>query len=252
MGPTREADCSLNHKPEKSTDASLGKRLREVRVRNQWRISDVSRMSGLAASTISKVENGRMSLTYDKLQQLAKGLSLDLGELFGARSDSGASASTVARRSFGRSGDGLFVSAGFYDYYYLNADLAPKRMVPIRGVVKARSLEEFGELIRHDGEEFTLVIEGSIILHLEFYAPITLSVGDHVYIDSRMGHAYLAGEDGPCKMISICTGAQSEDIQRAVQQRPTPLPDAAQITTRARRTVRTSQPPSQKRVKART
>jgi transcriptional regulator with XRE-family HTH domain len=55
---------------------NLGQRLRELRTRNAWRIADVSRLTGLASSTISKVENGRMSLTYDKLQQLAHGLSL--------------------------------------------------------------------------------------------------------------------------------------------------------------------------------
>ena len=64
---------------------NLGQRLRDLRTRNNWRIADVSRLTGLASSTISKVENGRMSLTYDKLQQLAHGLSLDLADLFGER-----------------------------------------------------------------------------------------------------------------------------------------------------------------------
>src|SRR5580693_4731393 len=100
----------------------LGHRLRELRARNNWRIADVSRLTGLAASTISKVENGRMSLTYDKLQQLAQGLSLDLADLLGdSRTTSGAPPpSAAARRSVGRSGDGVYVTAGWYEYWYLN------------------------------------------------------------------------------------------------------------------------------------
>jgi transcriptional regulator with XRE-family HTH domain len=198
---------------------NLGHRLRELRAQNNWRIADVSRMTGLASSTISKVENGRMSLTYDKLQQLAQGLSLDLVDLFGERAPSDRLDMAMARRSVGRSGEGVLIAAGCYEYRYLNTDLAPKRMVPIVGLVSARSIEEFGDLIKHEGEEFLLVLEGSIVVHLEFYAPIHLHTGDHIYIDSRMGHAYLAGSEGTCRIITVCTGAPSEDIQRAVGQR---------------------------------
>jgi transcriptional regulator with XRE-family HTH domain len=222
---------------------NLGRRLRELRSRNNWRIADVSRMTGLASSTISKVENGRMSLTYDKLQQLAYGLSLDLVDLFGERGPSERLDMAMARRSVGRSGDGVSVNAGSYEYRYLNADLAPKRMVPIIGVVSARSLEEFGDLIKHEGEEFVLVLEGSIVVHLEFYAPLVLQAGDLIYIDSSMGHAYLAGSEGLCRMITVCTGAPTEEIQRAVQQRP------AQIAKPARERPAQSAKPVRDRAK---
>jgi transcriptional regulator with XRE-family HTH domain len=207
---------------------NLGQRLRELRAQNRWRIADVSRMTGLAASTISKVENNRMSLTYDKLQQLAHGLSLDLADLLGdRRGGSGALSPTASsRRSVGRAGDGAVVMAGFYEYRYLNADLAPKQMVPIIGVVTGRSLDEFGELIRHEGEEFVFVLEGSLVVHSEFYAPLILRPGDHVYIDSRMGHAYLAGEGGTCRMLVVCSSASAEEIQKAIHSHPTPTPES--------------------------
>lgn len=34
-------------------------------------------------STLSKIENNPMSLTYDRLVQLARGLKVDIVELFG-------------------------------------------------------------------------------------------------------------------------------------------------------------------------
>jgi hypothetical protein len=64
------------------------------------------------------------------------------------------------------------------------------------------------------------VLEGSIIVHLEFYTPLLLQAGDHIYIDSRMGHAYLAGSERTCRMITVCAGAPSDAIQRAVLERP--------------------------------
>src|SRR5581483_3050462 len=113
------------------SESDLGKRLRELRTRNRWRIADVSRMTGLATSTISKVENGHMSLTYDKLKQLARGLSLDLSELFTDAKRAEVPTHGGARRSVGRAGDGVFLQAGSYEYRFLNADLVPKQMVPI-------------------------------------------------------------------------------------------------------------------------
>jgi len=196
-------------------ETGLGQRLRELRTRNGWRIADVSQMTGLATSTISKVENGHMSLTYDKLQQLARGLSLDLSELFTDAKRPEAPTLGAARRSIGRAGEGVFLQAGSYEYRFLNADLVPKQMVPIIGVATARTLEEFGPLIKHEGEEFLLVLEGAIEVHTEFYAPVVLKAGDHLYIDSRMGHAYVAASDDTCRVVVVCTGA-ADELERAV------------------------------------
>jgi len=38
--------------------------------------------TGIAKSTLSRVENDQLSLTYSKLQQLCKGLQIDIAELF--------------------------------------------------------------------------------------------------------------------------------------------------------------------------
>jgi quercetin dioxygenase-like cupin family protein len=68
--------------------------------------------------------------------------------------------------------------------------------------VKARSLKEFGPLLKHAGEEFVFVIKGAIEVHTEFYAPERLDAGEGVYLDSRMGHAYLNAGDGETMIVS--------------------------------------------------
>jgi hypothetical protein len=40
----------------------------------------------------------------------------------------------------------------------------------------------------------------------------------HVYIDSRMGHAYLAGEEGACRILAVCSHISTEDIQRVIRE----------------------------------
>ncbi len=61
--------------------SSLGDILRDIRSRNHWTLAEVSAMTGLAVSTLSKVENNQMQLTYDRLIQLAQGIGVDIAEL---------------------------------------------------------------------------------------------------------------------------------------------------------------------------
>jgi hypothetical protein len=95
-----------------------------------------------------------------------------------------------------------------YDYYYLCTELRRKRMIPIITRIRAKSLAEFGDLVRHPGEEYIHVIQGSIDIHTEFYDPVTLSEGEGIYIDSNMGHAYVAaGNCDEAVVLGICSSA---------------------------------------------
>jgi hypothetical protein len=67
-------------------------------------------------------------------------------------------------------------------------------MVPILTRIRAKSAEEFGALVHHSGEEYIYVLKGVIKVLTEFYDPVVLSVGESIYIDSNMGHAYVTGE----------------------------------------------------------
>ncbi len=98
----------------------------------------------------------------------------------------------MARRSVNHKDDGLRQTTPNYDYLYLSTDITRKRMIPVLTRVRARSLEDFGPLLKHSGEEFIFVLEGAIEVHTEHYQPIRLEAGESTYIDSDMGHAYIA------------------------------------------------------------
>ena len=101
-----------------------------------------------------------------------------------------------------------------YDYFYLCPELRRKRMIPVLTRVRAKSIEEFGELVRHPGEEYIHVIEGRAEVHTEFYDPIVLEAGEAVYIDSNMGHAYIAAEG--CEevlLLGVCSSADEQTME---------------------------------------
>ena len=181
--------------------ADLGDRLRQLRKQNGWTLSQVSALTALATSTLSKVENNQTSLTYDNLLKLAEGLGIDFAELF----SSAHSQQTSGRRAITRRGEPRLQITPNYDYHYHATDLSLRRMVPIYVRVKARSLEEFGSLLRHSGEEFIYVLEGEIEVHTQFYEPVVLRVGESIYLDSGMGHAYISIGDGDARILGVCS-----------------------------------------------
>ena len=64
------------------TTANPGRALKALRIKRRWTLAKVSERTGLPVSTLSKIENGRTSLSYDKLARISKGLEIDIGALF--------------------------------------------------------------------------------------------------------------------------------------------------------------------------
>jgi mannose-6-phosphate isomerase-like protein (cupin superfamily) len=162
-------------------------------------------------------------LTYDKLARIATALEIDIAQLFTPHAVVGLTGAMISgRRSITRAGEGQSIETDTYHYLYPASDLLKKRFVPMIGELHARSIEEFGELIRHVGEEYAMVLEGAVELHTELYAPVLLNKGDSIYFDSGMGHAYIAAAPGPCRVLAICSGPESQVIEAALKGlRPT-------------------------------
>lgn len=207
---------------------SLGTIVKRLRQDRGWKLSDMSSAVGIPLSTLSKIENDKLTLSYDKLQQFAKSLNIPLAALFAEKEPKGAPAVVTGRRSIATLDRAVKVSTENYEYNYFCSDLRHRRMIPIYTRVTARTLREFGDLVRHSGEEFIYVIEGAAELHTEFYEPVILHKGEGVYIDSTMGHAYLVppGYD-EAVMLVVCASGEDhlqEELIAEISQR---FPDDA-------------------------
>jgi len=192
---------------------SLGSHIRQLRQERGWSLNVLGKRSGIAASTLSKVENDALSLTYDRLLKVAQGFDLSLSEFLAIPGDaSGARHEGHARVSFARAGSGERVETPGYISFYVCNNLRQKRMVPIVTYARARTIEEFGPLLRHEGEEFVVVIKGRVEVHTEFYEPEILEAGESVYLDSRQGHAYLNAGDDEALIVSINSGILADTL----------------------------------------
>jgi transcriptional regulator with XRE-family HTH domain len=200
---------------KKRAGQTLGVLLRGLRHREGWTLKEMSAKSGIPFSTLSKIEHDRLTLSYDKLQQLSQRLGMRMSELFAEETGGDQSLAVTARRSLGDIDKSVRVKTPNYDYYYLCTELRRKRMVPVITKIRASSREEFGELVRHDGEEFIYVLKGRIVVHTQFYDPVTLEEGQAIYIDSGMGHAYVAAQG--CHEAEVLGVMSSGDDDQLMQ-----------------------------------
>jgi transcriptional regulator with XRE-family HTH domain len=193
----------------KADRPTLGLLLRDLRARKGWTLKEMCERTGIPVSTLSKVEHDRLTLTYDKLLQVSEGLKIPLAELFAdpARNP-GADPTVTARRSLGLLADAVRVNTKNYDYYYMCPELRQKRMIPVIARIRAKSLAEFGDLVQHSGEEYIYVLEGAITVHTSFYDPVILKSGESIYVDSNMGHAYVAEGCEEATVLAVCSSAE--------------------------------------------
>jgi len=182
-------------------ETALAERLRSLRQLRGWTLEQVSKSSGVPASSLSKIENAHSSPTYDVLLRLARTFDLDVAELFTpAEEHMGA-----GRRAIERRGKGEKHSTPMYEHLILCSQLANKRMMPFVTRIKKHDIKETEGWSQHEGEEFVYVLSGSIELHTEFYQPAVLAQGDCFYIDSRMKHRVINHDDEDAYVLWVST-----------------------------------------------
>lgn len=196
--------------PSPTSPPTLGTLLRGLRAREGWTLKEMSARTGIPVSTLSKIEHDRLTLSYDKLQLLGQRLGMRMSELF-AEGTEDTALPVTARRSLSDITRSVRVETPNYDYHYLCTELRRKRMVPVLTTIRAHSSEQFGDLVRHSGEEFLYVLSGRVTVQTEFYDPVTLEPGQALYIDSSMAHAYLAAEGcDEAEVLAVMSSSEEE------------------------------------------
>lgn len=178
---------------------NLAARVRELRKARSWTLEQAAGQAGLARSTLSKIENGQMSPTYDALKKLAEGLGISVPQLFtpSATPQAGGRMITTKR------GEGAAHATTTYEHELLADQLTQKSMLPYHARIRARSFEEFDGWVRHEGEEFLYVLTGAVRLFTEFYQPADMTRGDSAYYDAAMGHNLVSISDDDATVLWV-------------------------------------------------
>jgi transcriptional regulator with XRE-family HTH domain len=211
----KEAEIGTSSSADDKRQSYLPSAMKMLRERSGLTLQQLSERSGISLSALSKIEKGLLSPTYEKIIALATGLSANISELFVPPQPSAG----LGRRSVVKAGSGLVVREWkVYRHQILHSELSGKRFQPFVTTVKANSSQDL-DLVRHEGEEFIYVVDGSVVLSTEFYEPCVLEKGDAVYFDSQMRHAVVSANEFDATVLWVWSSANGK---------PSGMPEAGQ------------------------
>ena len=138
----------------------LGKRVKEIRLAKGWTLEEVGKRTGIARSTLSKIENDQVSPSFTIVQKLIKGLEMDLPQLFVEASEH----SIAGRRDITRKGKGEPHPTATYEHELLNYSISRKKMVPPQETIYTAEKGYKGAHYDHFGNWFRAIRTGGSVV----------------------------------------------------------------------------------------
>ncbi|AUW57443.1 hypothetical protein C1T17_04325 [Sphingobium sp. SCG-1] len=213
--PLNDEQPKRSGKPKPTpSQARIGRAIRHRRVEVGLSLAALAKQLGVALSTLSKLENGLVAITFERLEAISRFLQCEMADLI---SDEGGTSETNRaapadidvkspfgnRRSITRAGEGKVMDSGLYTLTFLSTEILNRACQPAIAEVSLDNIAEYGPFTRHAGEEFNFVISGTLEFHSEVYAPVRLEKGDSIYFDAEMGHAHIKAGDQPCHVLAV-------------------------------------------------
>jgi transcriptional regulator with XRE-family HTH domain len=176
-------------------EANLGRRLRAVRHARGQTLAEVSTLSGLSRSFLSMLETGKTNVSAEKLQRLVRVYDLTLDDVLPSETSKGLA-------QIVRAGDGARLTGfrGGIEARLLVRDMQ-RRIQPVRLVLPPGAEHRNDE--GHAGEEFLMVLEGTVVFELDDVPAERLEVGDSAFYPSALAHAYRNDGDAPAVLLTI-------------------------------------------------
>lgn len=180
----------------------LGRKLRQLRLKKKIGLVDLGKHTGLSASMLSQLENGKLVPTLPTLARIAMVFDVGLDYFFSDRKKH-------ALFSVVRAGERMVFPdrADSPDPAWMFECLAfstqEKSMQAYLATVKPRPARNVAEHV-HEGAEFVYVLEGELGIRFADEDTV-LRPGDSVYFDGSQPHGYWGVGEGAARMIVITT-----------------------------------------------
>lgn len=177
-----------------SPSAPWGQRLREQRQTRGLTLRQVSRNTGLSASFISSIERGLANPSVAALQKLTQAYGVSIVNLVGADVVPGGRLVRVADRQRYAAADGVVMDQLNFGDHLMELHLFT--VEPGAGT---------GGAFQHEGEEFILMLSGTLHVAIDVIEQYVLCRGDVLYFESSHRHEWTNPGPGPAVFLGVNT-----------------------------------------------
>lgn len=175
----------------------IGERLRGLREVLDIPVEDVAALCGITVNHYEKMESGESELSVANLQKIAKkyGVSLDV-LMFGEEPK-------MSTYFLTRKGQGKSVERRkAYQYESLASGFRGRKADPFIVTVEPKPADTPREMNSHSGQEFNMVLEGTMELTIGSKSLI-LNEGDSIYFDATQPHGMRALNEKHVSFLAI-------------------------------------------------
>ena len=178
----------------------IGHKLRQLRLRKKIALVDLGKHTGLSASMLSQLENGKLVPTLPTLARIAMVFDVSLEHFFSDRKSKRVFSIVRAdeRLRFPDQPDSAIPG---YFFEVLAFGTPDKSMSAYLADFPKRD----GKIVRHhshDGSEFVHVLAGSLTVNYQSEDHI-LNAGDSVYFDASEPHSYTGRTEEASRAIVV-------------------------------------------------
>lgn len=176
----------------------VGARLQSVRTQKGLSQRELAKRAGVTNSTISLIEQNRVSPSVSSLKKVLDGIPISLAEFFTFDQDVGALDKVV----YSAEEQPDVGSAGVH-YFLLAADRLNRQMEIFREVMPPGA-DTGDEMLSYEGEEGGIVMQGELEL-ISGERSHRLGPGDGYYIDCKVPHRFRSVGSEDLLIVSATT-----------------------------------------------
>lgn len=216
-GAVRKRSVWKRAEEDLDAGAAFGTAMRAMREQKQLTLLEVSKLTGITSSSLSRIENSKMAPTFAVLLKLMSFFEMEWPDL-----------ASHARRNAERSNTAPFFSLADHTaassvtiktgtYTFPHSERQGSPFAPVILEVTASKPEHIGGLVGHPGVEFCYVLNGTLELHVENRKIELVREGNSIFFDSNQPHAYVAHGGKPVKLLIVSTAKIFSAITSAVR-----------------------------------
>jgi len=178
-------------------DMHIGEIIKKFRKEKRMTLAELSRKSGVALATLSRIENARMTGTLKSHIRICDALGIAITDLYGELP----SAKKVAEVKTKEADRRISIHDRRSSSVMLASNIEKKKMLPVLITIAGGARTGAGET-SHGVEKFAYVLSGKVEANIgeNRYG---LSAGDSIYFDSSASHYFRNSGSGEARLISV-------------------------------------------------